>query len=164
MAIRSENKQIADAYDDLLIAEGIAWKKPEEELDLDRHGVDVIDKNYTRIDTKYPASLDNFYFQISKILNDDSRFPIFTEEYWYIFHGTIYKYSRKHLKDFVKNFKDKWKPIKRSDGYEEVILMLTDIDKSGDPMKAEPFGFEPLPKSTAELIENDIIKRRRRKQ
>ncbi len=89
--VRTKYKDIADRYDMSLIEDGMLLFKPAGRDDLDKHGIDAFDNEGRRVDTKYPESISNFYFQVSKILDDDY---IWTESYWYVFHDMIYIWRR----------------------------------------------------------------------
>ena len=152
--IRTVYKDIADKYDISLIEDGMLMYKPLGRSDLDKHGIDAIDNGGLRVDTKYPETVDNFYFQASKILDDDY---IWTEAYWYVFHDSVYKWRREKLKALVKQYEDLWEMKHFSDGYFELRLSLNSI--GGDPMKAMPDEVAPLPVGTAKVIEKDILKK-----
>ena len=151
--IRTNFKKIADEYDKSLVEDGILGFKPEGSLaeELDKHGVDAFDLQGRRVDTKYPESIKKFYFQVSKILNNNYTW---TEDYWFIFHNMIYKFHCKDLKAFVNTRKADWILRQYPDGYSEYILGFKSISEME---MANPYEKSPLSEKTAKLIERNIM-------
>jgi len=154
--IRTNFKSISDKYDLSLVEAGFAAFKPQGPYaaELDKHGVDLIGLQGQRVDMKWPETIENFYFQASKILNDSYTW---TEEYWYAYHGLVYKFRREELKAFVEMHRSQWTGRRFSDGYEEQVLYLASISGIGE---AKPFEVAPLPAYTARLVEANVLAKR----